>query len=80
MQDAAKASAEAVSKRRAHILGPDYAVKSLRMPIHRDFVVEDLQPAVARAVRADAVLERRVDLPGCGALLPSRIHSAMAST
>jgi hypothetical protein len=33
-------------------------------PIHLDLVVDDLEPAVARAVRAGAVLERRVDHPG----------------
>jgi predicted enzyme related to lactoylglutathione lyase len=33
-------------------------------PIHLDFVVDDLDAAVERAVRAGATLERRVDHPG----------------
>ena len=33
-------------------------------PVHLDFVVDDLDVAVERAVAAGAVLERRVDHPG----------------
>jgi predicted enzyme related to lactoylglutathione lyase len=33
-------------------------------PIHLDFVVDDLDAAVERAVRAGATIERRVDHPG----------------
>jgi len=33
-------------------------------PIHLDFVVDDLDVAVERAVRAGATIERRVDHPG----------------
>jgi hypothetical protein len=45
-----------------HVLATDFTRH--RTPIHLDFVVDDLDAAVARAVHAGAVLERRVDHPG----------------
>ena len=45
-----------------HVLHKDFSRHWT--PIHLDFVVEDLEAAVERAVRAGATLERRVDHPG----------------
>jgi catechol 2,3-dioxygenase-like lactoylglutathione lyase family enzyme len=49
-----------------HILSKDFARHWT--PVHLDFVVEDLEAAVERAVRAGAKLERRVDHPGLWSL------------
>jgi predicted enzyme related to lactoylglutathione lyase len=45
-----------------HVLHKDFSRHWT--PIHLDFVVEDLEAAVERAVRSGATLERRVDHPG----------------
>jgi predicted enzyme related to lactoylglutathione lyase len=45
-----------------HVLRKDFSRHWT--PIHLDFVVEDLEAAVERAVKAGATLERRVDHPG----------------
>jgi predicted enzyme related to lactoylglutathione lyase len=45
-----------------HVLRKDFSRHWT--PIHLDFVVEDLEAAVERAVAAGATLERRVDHPG----------------
>jgi predicted enzyme related to lactoylglutathione lyase len=45
-----------------HVLRKDFSRHWT--PIHLDFVVEDLDAAVERAVQAGATLERRVDHPG----------------
>jgi len=45
-----------------HVLRKDFSRHWT--PIHLDFVVDDLDAAVQRAVQAGASLERRVDHPG----------------
>jgi predicted enzyme related to lactoylglutathione lyase len=45
-----------------HVLHKDFSRHWT--PVHLDFVMEDLEAAVERAVRAGATLERRVDHPG----------------
>jgi predicted enzyme related to lactoylglutathione lyase len=45
-----------------HVLRKDFSRHWT--PIHLDFVVEDLDAAVERAVRAGATVERRVEYPG----------------
>jgi predicted enzyme related to lactoylglutathione lyase len=45
-----------------HVLHKDFSRHWT--PVHLDFVVDDLEAAVERAVKAGATLERRVDHPG----------------
>jgi predicted enzyme related to lactoylglutathione lyase len=45
-----------------HVLAKDFARHWT--PVHLDFVVDDLEAAIKRAVQAGAALERRADHPG----------------
>ena len=45
-----------------HVLAKDF--ERHWTPVHLDFVVDDLEAAVERALQAGAVVERRVDHPG----------------
>ena len=51
-----------------HVLSKDFGRHWT--PIHLDFVVDDLDVAVERAVRAGATIERRVSIQACGGSSP----------